>query len=225
MAIERAAIPNIITVARIALAPVVGFLLFVPTFTARLAAFVLFLVAAFSDLWDGHLARKYGWITDFGKLVDPIADKLLLALTFLPFYILSQRVDDPHGRLVAIDSLPLWIVLVIFGRELLITIIRSVAANRGLVIPAGKSGKLKAVFQNIFIGTAIAWLAINSAALSRGWYGMRSWDYWTRFHGFVFMTSLIIAVFLTVYSLVVYLVEWRKLLILDATRDRDSRDR
>lgn len=225
MAIERAAIPNIITVARIALAPVVGFLLFVPTFTARLVAFILFLVAAFSDLWDGHLARKYGWISDFGKLVDPIADKLLLALTFLPFYILSHRVDEPHGRLVAIDSLPLWIVLVIFGRELLITIIRSVAANRGLVIPAGKSGKLKAVFQNIFIGTAIAWLAINSAALSRGWYGMRSWDYWTWFHGFVFMTSLIIAVFLTVYSLVVYLVEWRKLLTLDTARDRDPRDR
>lgn len=212
MAIERAAIPNIITVARIALAPVVGFLLFVPTFTARLVAFILFLIAAFSDLWDGHLARKYGWISDFGKLVDPIADKLLLALTFIPFYVLSHRVDDPHGRLVAIDSLPLWIVLVIFGRELLITVIRSIAANRGIVIPAGKSGKLKAVFQNIFVGTAIAWLAINSAALNRGWYGMSSWQYWTYFHGFVFMTSLAIAVFLTLYSLVVYLVEWRKLL-------------
>jgi CDP-diacylglycerol---glycerol-3-phosphate 3-phosphatidyltransferase len=212
MPIDRAAIPNIITVARIAMAPVVGFLLFVPTFTARLAAFILFLIAAFSDLWDGHLARKYGWISDFGKLVDPIADKLLLAMTFLPFYILSQRTDDPHGRLVAIDSLPLWILIVIFGRELLITVIRSIAANRGVVIPAGRSGKLKAVFQNIFIGTAIAWLALNSAALNRGWYGMQSWDYWTAFHGFVFMTSLIIALFLTVYSMVIYLVEWRKVI-------------
>lgn len=212
MPIERAAIPNIITVARIALAPVVGFLLFVPTFTARLVAFILFLVAAFSDLWDGHLARKYGWISDFGKLVDPIADKLLLALTFIPFYILSHSPGDPHGRLVAIDALPLWIVIVIFGRELLITVIRSIAASRGIVIPAGRSGKLKAVFQNIFIGTAIAWLAINSAALNEGWYGMETWRWWTYFHGFVFMTSLIIAIVLTVYSLVVYLVEWRKLL-------------
>jgi CDP-diacylglycerol--glycerol-3-phosphate 3-phosphatidyltransferase len=212
MPIPRAAIPNIITVARIALAPVVGFLLFIPTFTARLIAFILFLVAAFSDLWDGHLARKNNWISDFGKLVDPIADKLLLAMTFIPMYILSHRADDPHGRLVAIDSLPLWIVIVIFGREILITVIRSIAANRGMVIPAGRSGKLKAVFQNIFVGTAIAWLAINSAALNRGWYGMQSWDWWTTFHGFVFITSLAIAVFLTVYSLVVYLVEWRKLM-------------
>ena len=211
MAFERSALPNAITIARIALAPVVGFLAFVPTFTARLVAFILFLIAAFSDLWDGHLARKYGWISDFGKLVDPIADKLLLVMTFLPFYILSQREGDPHGQLVAIGSMPLWILLVIFGRELLITIIRSVAANRGVVIPAGKSGKLKAVFQNIFIGTALFWLAINSAALNLGWYGMQSWTYWTWFHGFVFMTSLVIAVFLTVYSLVVYLREWRKL--------------
>jgi CDP-diacylglycerol---glycerol-3-phosphate 3-phosphatidyltransferase len=212
MALERSALPNVITIARIALAPVVGYLVFIPTFTARLLAFILFLIAAFSDLWDGHLARKYGWISDFGKLVDPIADKLLLVMTFLPFYILSQREGDPHGELVVIGTMPLWILLVIFGRELLITIIRSIAANRGVVIPAGQSGKLKAVFQNIFIGTAIAWLAINSAALNEGWYGMQSWTYWTWFHGFVFMTSLIIAIFLTVYSLVVYLREWRKLI-------------
>jgi CDP-diacylglycerol---glycerol-3-phosphate 3-phosphatidyltransferase len=212
MALERSALPNVITIARIALAPVVGYLVFIPTFTARLIAFILFLIAAFSDLWDGHLARKYGWISDFGKLVDPIADKLLLVMTFLPFYILSQREGDPHGELVVIGTMPLWILLVIFGRELLITIIRSIAANRGVVIPAGQSGKLKAVFQNIFIGTAIAWLAINSAALNEGWYGMQSWTYWTWFHGFVFMTSLIIAIFLTVYSLVVYLREWRKLI-------------
>jgi CDP-diacylglycerol---glycerol-3-phosphate 3-phosphatidyltransferase len=143
------------------MAPIVGLLLFMPTFTARLIAWLLFLAAAFSDLWDGHLARKYGWISDFGKLVDPIADKLLLVATFVPFYILSNRAD-PHGQLVAIGALPFWILAVIFGRELLITLIRSMAAKQGTVIPAGASGKLKAVFQNIFIGTAIAWLALNS---------------------------------------------------------------
>jgi phosphatidylglycerophosphate synthase len=73
----------------------VGLLLFVPTFTARFIAWLLFLIAAFSDLWDGHLARKYGWISDFGKLVDPIADKLLLVTTFVPFYILSHRSAIP----------------------------------------------------------------------------------------------------------------------------------
>jgi CDP-diacylglycerol---glycerol-3-phosphate 3-phosphatidyltransferase len=206
---QRSTLPNVITVGRIAMAPVVGMLLFVPTFTARLLAWILFLIAAFSDLWDGHLARKYGWISNFGKLVDPIADKLLLAFTFVPFYMLSHR-PDPHGHLVAVGALPLWIMLVIFGRELLVTVIRSIAAKGGRVIPAGSSGKLKAVFQNIFIGTAIAWLAINSAALNRGW-DTQAWEYWKVFHGFVFLTSLAIAVFLTLYSLVVYLWQWRRL--------------
>jgi CDP-diacylglycerol---glycerol-3-phosphate 3-phosphatidyltransferase len=208
---QRSTLPNIITVGRIALAPLVGLLLFVPTFTARFIAWLLFLIAAFSDLWDGHLARKYGWISEFGKLVDPIADKLLLASTFVPFYILSQRAADPHGQLVAIGVLPLWIMIVVFGRELLVTVIRSIAARSGTIIPAGSSGKLKAVFQNIFVGTAIAWLAINSAALNRGW-DTQAWEYWRLFHGFVFLTSLAIAVFLTVYSLAVYLWQWRRLI-------------
>jgi CDP-diacylglycerol---glycerol-3-phosphate 3-phosphatidyltransferase len=202
-------LPNAITVGRIVLAPVVGLLLFVPTFTARFIAWLLFLVAAFSDLWDGYLARKHGWISDFGKFVDPIADKLLLATTFVPFYILSHR-PDPHGTLIAIGVLPAWILAVIFGRELLITVMRSVAARRGTVIAAGAAGKLKAVFQNIFVGTAIAWLAINSMALSRGW-ATPVWEYWKVFHAFVFLTSLGIALFLTVYSLVVYLLQWRRL--------------
>jgi CDP-diacylglycerol--glycerol-3-phosphate 3-phosphatidyltransferase len=209
MIIERHALPNAITVGRIALAPVVAALLWIPTFTARFIAFILFLVAAFSDLWDGYLARKHGWISDFGKLVDPIADKLLLVVTFVPFYILSHAGSE-HGRFVAIGALPLWIVIVIFGRELLITGIRSYAARRGIIIPAGKSGKLKAVFQNIFIGTAIAWLAANSAAINHDWTDDRYWTWWTYLHGFVFLTSLTIAVILTVYSLVVYLLEWRK---------------
>ncbi|HSJ26540.1 MAG TPA: CDP-diacylglycerol--glycerol-3-phosphate 3-phosphatidyltransferase [Longimicrobiales bacterium] len=207
---EWRSLPNAITVGRIVLAPVVGLLLFVPTFTARFLAWVLFLVAAFSDLWDGHLARKYGWISDFGKFVDPIADKLLLATTFIPFYILSHRAD-PHGHLIAVGAMPMWILAVIFGREILITVIRSIAAKQGTVIPAGSSGKLKAVFQNIFVGTAIAWLAINSMALTRGW-DTQAWEYWKLFHAFVFLTSLGIAIFLTVYSLVVYLWQWRRLM-------------
>jgi hypothetical protein len=124
---------------------------------------------------------------------------------------MREWVQDITDEILS-EAMPLWIIIVIFGRELLITIIRSVAANRGVVIPAGKSGKLKAVFQNIFVGTALAWLAINSAAINQGWYGMQSWTYWTWFHGFVFMTSLIIAVFLTVYSLIVYLWQWRSLM-------------
>src|SRR4051812_40082964 len=113
---DRRAIPNVITVARIIAAPIVFFLLFDPDFTPRIIAFLLFLVAAFSDLWDGYLARKYGWISNFGKLVDPIADKLLLIVTFIPFYILSHR-DDDFTAYPFWGRLPLWVMLVVFGRE------------------------------------------------------------------------------------------------------------
>lgn len=208
--LDRRALPNAITVGRIVLAPVVFALLFVPTFAARLIAWFLFLIAAFSDLWDGWLARKHGWISDFGKLVDPIADKLLLVATFIPFYVLSRSALEVN-RLPLMGELPLWIVVVIFGRELLVTVIRAIAARRGLVIPAGREGKLKAVFQNIFIGTTIFWLALRTAGADRGWDGA-FWAFWQGFHGFVLLASLTIALILTVWSLAIYLLRWGRLI-------------
>ena len=201
-------LPNAITIGRIVLAPVVFFLLFIPTFTARFIAWLLFLAAAFSDLWDGYLARKHGWVSNFGKLIDPIADKLLLICTFLPFYILSHRAD-PTGVMPVITTFPLWVLLVVFGRELGVTGLRSYAARYGRILPAGKEGKLKTVFQNIFIGTAIFWLALQAEAVRLSWAGT-AWRAWQAFHGAVFLVSLGIALVLTVYSLVVYLSRWRK---------------
>lgn len=203
------AIPNVITVARIALCPVIFALIFVPTFTARFVAWILFLIAAFSDLIDGHLARKHGWISDFGKLVDPIADKLLLVSTFIPFYVLSNRDPTDHSFPI-ITTLPLWIVIVVFGRELFVTIFRSYAARRGVVIAAGSAGKHKAVWQNIFIGAAIFWYALRSAALANDW-NNQAWVWWQRLHTFVLMVSLVVAVLLTVYSMLVYIRSWSKL--------------
>jgi CDP-diacylglycerol---glycerol-3-phosphate 3-phosphatidyltransferase len=206
---ERRTLPNAITIGRIILAPVVFILIFVPGFLSRVLAFILFLAAAFSDLWDGHLARKHGWISDFGKLVDPIADKLLLVATFIPFYILSHRggVVGPLPIWGA-SALPLWVLLVIFGREVAITVLRSVAARRGMVIPAGGAGKVKAVFQNIFIGSALAWYAIVAAGQPAGWSG-DAWRYWTLFHTFVTTSTLLVALALTVYSFGVFLWQWR----------------
>lgn len=206
---DRRTIPNVITVGRIALTPLIAWLIFVPTFTARLIAFILFLIAAFSDLVDGHLARKHGWISDFGKLLDPVADKLLLVTTMVPFYILSHRPGE-DAMLPFVGALPLWIVIVVLGREALITGVRGFAAKKGIVIPAGKAGKHKAVWQNIFIGTTIFWYALRSAAAHKGWHGA-FWAFWQKLHGTVFMISLGVAVILTVYSLVVYLWSWRKL--------------
>jgi CDP-diacylglycerol--glycerol-3-phosphate 3-phosphatidyltransferase len=207
MVLRRSTIPNLITVGRIMVAPVVSLLLFTPTFTARFISWILFLIAALSDLCDGYLARKYGWISNFGQLVDPLADKLLLVCTFLPFYLISHR-PGPENELPLIGALPLWVILVVFGREVFITTLRWYAANRGVVIPAGRAGKQKAVFQNIFIGATILWYALQSAAASQGWSGS-FWASWQTFHGWFFLTSLAIAVFLTIYSMIVYLLAWR----------------
>ena len=75
-------LPNAITVARIAVAPLVALLPLVPSWEARIAAFVLFIVAAVTDYWDGHLARTRNLVTDLGRLLDPLADKLLLCLLY-----------------------------------------------------------------------------------------------------------------------------------------------
>ena len=197
-------LPNLITLGRIVLALVLIPLLFVDSFGVRLLAFVIFLVAAFSDLWDGHVARSQGLITDLGKLLDPLADKLLLAATFIPFYILSHR-PGPDARFPWFGGeFPLWVVLVVFGRELFITLFRGYAAKRGVVLAAGNPGKLKAVFQNIFIGAAIFWYALQSKARHDGWDGP-VWKGWEQFHFFFAVVALAIAVALTVYSMVVYL--------------------
>mgnify|MGYP006198607785 CR=1 FL=1 len=207
--IEARTIPNVITVGRILVAPAVFVLILTPAFWARLLGFILFLVAAFSDLFDGYLARKHGWISDFGKLMDPLADKLLLVATFIPFYIVSHR-PGPQGDLPFWGELPLWIVLVIFGRELLVTVVRQIEARRGRVIPAGKAGKYKAVFQNIFSGAAILWYALQTAAADGGWTG-RTWELWqSMLHGPVVAVSLLVALVLTIYSMIVYFRGWRR---------------
>src|SRR5688572_24036172 len=137
---SRYTLPNIITVARIAACPVIFFLALAPGIGARVWAFVLFVAAALSDVWDGWLARRYDLITDVGKLLDPIADKLLLVATFVPFYIVSHRGTEAD-LIPWWGAMPVWVLVVIFGRELFITLFRGYAVRRGVVIPAGKSGK------------------------------------------------------------------------------------
>lgn len=206
MRFQRSSLPNIITVGRIVVTPAVFLLILPESAGARALAFVLFLVAAFSDLWDGYLARKHGWISDFGKLWDPIADKLLMVATFIPFYIVSHR----PGHLAELpywEVLPLWVVLVIFGREALITFVRSYLASRGRVLPAGKAGKIKTVMQNVFSGSAIFWYAMVVAAEEGGWTS-QAYELFRAFAELVVGVSLLVAVVLTVYSMVVYLYQW-----------------
>lgn len=204
---SRVTLPNIITLARIAVCPVIFFLAIAPDATARFWAFALFVIAALSDVWDGYLARRYGLITDVGKLLDPIADKLLLVATFAPFYLVSHSGTE-SGLIPGWGEMPLWVVVVIFGREIFITLFRSYAARRGVVIPAGKSGKRKALFQALFVGALLLWYPLRLMAEARGWSGT-FWSSWAWFHGAWVNVTLWVAIVLTVYSMLDYLWSYR----------------
>lgn len=208
MSSRRINLPNVITVGRIAICPVIFWLALSPDLVARFAAFVLFFAAGLSDVWDGYLARRYDQITDMGKLLDPIADKLLLVVTLIPFYIISHR----GGGLDAVPwwgPFPLWVLLVIFGRELFITVFRAYAARRGVVIAAGVAGKRKALFQMLFIGGLLLWYPLVRLGTQQGWGGW-FWRFFdTGLRAWVAVT-LAVAIVLTVYSMIDYLWSYRR---------------
>ena len=196
-------LPNAITSVRVALAPVVAVLVLQPSLHSRVLAFLVFLLAALSDLWDGQLARRRGEITDFGKIVDPVADKLLVLATLLPLYWIGRQ----EPELLAIPlygGLPLWVVAVLLGREIVITALRFAAARKGSVVPASLIGKRKALAQNIFVGSAMLLVALRTGAVAGNW----SSSFWYAFEGVNewFTTGVLtVALLLTVVSLFTYL--------------------
>ncbi len=202
-------LPNTITTMRVILAPLVAALLLQPRASARLVAGIVFLVAALSDLVDGALARRRGEITDFGKLVDPIADKLLLVATLVPFWILTNG-QPKLGGLPIYGGIPLWTLIVFFGREIVVTILRTRAARQGTIVPAMPIGKYKALAQSVFSGSMIAWLAFRTAQIEHGWEGGFA-RFWEGLNGWFTTISLSIALLLTVTSLVVYVGAFRQI--------------
>lgn len=200
-------LPNVITVTRIAVCPLIFWLAISPDLQARFAAFALFVAAGLSDVWDGYLARRYDLITDMGKLLDPIADKLLLVVTLIPFYMISHR-GGAFDEVPWWGPLPLWVLVVIFGRELFITLFRSYAARRGVVIAAGWSGKRKALFQMLFIGGLLLWYPLVRVAEADGWSSI-AWSVLSQLmRGWIGIT-LVVAIILTVYSMIDYLWSYR----------------
>jgi CDP-diacylglycerol---glycerol-3-phosphate 3-phosphatidyltransferase len=211
-------LPNAITVGRIALTPLIAWLPFTTSWTARFAAFALFFVAAVTDYYDGHLARQRGLVTDLGRMLDPLADKLLLVATLIPMYWLQRHYTliAPEGTLpepspllfqtpLGAVSLPLWIVLVVLGRELFMTIFRQIAARRGLIISAIGPAKWKTTFQSLWLGAAYFWFFASTLAGHRGWRGESAWVAFAYFNGFIGVVSMTGALALTLYSLALYL--------------------
>jgi len=200
---------NILTVTRIGLAPVIALLPFIEGYWPKVVAFLAFLAAAASDIADGYFARSRKQVTDLGILLDPIADKLLLFATLVPIYWITRHPTFLYG-IPWWGSLPLWVAILLVGREVLITVFRLEARKRGVIIPAGRAGKLKVIFQDIFIGATIAWFAWKDLLVEMRWTGQLR-DAWDRLHGAVVAVTLLVAVVLTVYSLVAYLYRYRAL--------------
>ncbi len=203
-------LPNLITLARILITPVIALLPFIEGYTPKLICFGVFLGAAVSDVVDGRLARRRNEITDLGKLLDPIADKLLLLATLTPIYWISQERQDLYGIPIW-GSIPLWVYMLMLGREFAMTAFRWWAKTRGVVIAAHGTGKLKATFQNIFIGATIAWFAFRNAIKPLGWERSPLARFWTDFHGGFVAVTLAVAVILTVVSFAVYIHRYRDL--------------
>ncbi len=208
----RWTLPNILTLARIGLTPVIALLPFISGFWPKIIAFVIFLAAALSDIVDGYYARKYNQVSELGQLLDPIADKLMLFAMLVPiFWITRHPTILVDYRIPWWGSLPVWVLLLLVGRELSITAFRFFAKRRGIIIPAVGAGKLKAVVQNVFIGATILWFAWKDWLASHrfaGWFR----TFWDQFHGLFVSITLGVAIILTVYSLVVYLYRYRALI-------------
>ena len=168
-------LPNKLTVMRVILIPFfVAALLYDngSSQTMRIVANVIFIVASLTDLFDGKIARKYNLVTNFGKFMDPLADKLLVCSALICLIQLGQR--------------PAWVVIIIISREFIISGFRLVAADNGIVIAASYWGKFKTSFQMI----SVILMIFNIPALAT-----------------VTMIMLVIAVVLTVISLVDYVAK------------------
>ena len=203
-------VPNILTLARILITPVIALLPFINGYWPKIICFVIFIAAAVTDVIDGRIARRSNQVTDLGKILDPIADKLLLFATLGPIWWISQQREALYNIPVW-GSVPLWVCLLLIGREIAMTIFRAWAQSRGVVIAAGNAGKMKAVLQNVFIGGTLTWFAFRDMVQPLGWQNSRFAQYWHQFHGGFVAVSLGIAATLTVYSFVDYMVTYRKM--------------
>ncbi len=126
-------LPNVLSITRLALIPAVVICLYFPGRLGSFLAAVFFGAAAFTDLLDGFLARRYKTVTHMGKFLDPLADKLLVSVTMI--------------MLITLGRIPAWIVILIIAREMAVTGLRGIAVVAGKVIEASSLGKYKTIFQ------------------------------------------------------------------------------
>ena len=174
-------LPNVLTISRVVLAIVLVFLLEEGSSTGNILAVIVFAVASLTDFYDGHLAKKRGMVSNFGKIMDPIADKIL---------ILSAL-----GVLAHIGMVAWWMFIVIAIREILVTVSRLVIMRQGQVLAAERAGKIKTVVQIIAVSAILLYLVAQQSEFCSFWFYnvQRIWLG-------VNYVLMLIAVILTVYS-------------------------
>jgi CDP-diacylglycerol---glycerol-3-phosphate 3-phosphatidyltransferase len=166
-------LPNGLTITRVVAIPIILVLLFFYGSGYQVFTASLFLAVAITDTFDGYLARRYGGVTTLGKFLDPLADKLLVVTALI--------------ALITARSIPVWMVIVIVGREIAVTGLRGIAASQGIVISASRLGKYKTVFEvasitflildgNSFhrVGLILLWISVGIAVIS-------GYDYFKKF--------------------------------------------
>ena len=176
-------LPNRLSILRIVLVPLMVVLFVLPIPYGKLWATAVFCIAAFTDFLDGYLARKYHLVTDLGKLLDPIADKLLNAAALI---LVAEAQILPVGIGAAV-------AIVIIGREFLISALRQIAASKNKIIQANVYGKNKTITQDI----ALPLLMIQSVFDGIVYDVLRYASY----------VMLGIAIVMTIVSCVIYLVQ------------------
>ena len=173
-------LPNKLTTLRVIMIPFFVFFLLWQNGenrTFRIIALALFIIASLTDLLDGKIARKYNLVTNFGKFMDPLADKLLVCSALI--------------CLIELNALPAWMVIIIISREFIISGVRLIASDNGVVIAASYWGKFKTTFQMV----SVVLLILDIPALA-----------------FVTTICVWIALLLTIVSLVDYIYKNHKIL-------------
>ncbi|MCX5778324.1 MAG: CDP-diacylglycerol--glycerol-3-phosphate 3-phosphatidyltransferase [Elusimicrobia bacterium] len=147
---------NKLTLARIALVPVLVLFMYLDNFWTRIFALLIFVIAALTDLFDGRIARRQKTITTLGIFLDPLADKLLISAALISFVGLKEL------------HIPAWMVILIISREFIITGLRSLAASKNIIIAASKQGKFKTTSQITAIISLMLILIVNSSLHHHG---------------------------------------------------------
>ena len=180
-------------------------------------AFLLFTIAAVTDYIDGQLARSRKQETDLGRMLDPLADKLLLVATCIPMFLLMRpgahdadawaikATNNVFPFRTPFGAIPLvwWVLAIVLGRELLMTLFRQIAARRGIVIAAIGPAKWKTALQLVWLGSAYCWFFAATLAVTRQW-DSTLWNVIANVIGLVGVSAMTGSVALTLYSLALY---------------------